>query len=61
MGVFFATTIWFLASFTTPVPYVFCRGQAAGRAFDTGTTWGLAAQNIPVAAVPEVRYGCVVT
>jgi len=40
MGVFYATTIGFLASFTTPAPYVSCLGQAAGRDFDKENTRG---------------------
>jgi hypothetical protein len=40
MGVFYATTIGFLTSFTTPAPYVSCSGQAACRDFDKENTMG---------------------
>jgi len=40
MGVFYATTIGFLASFATPAPYVSCIGQAACRDFDKENTMG---------------------
>jgi hypothetical protein len=40
MGVFYATTIGFLTSFTTPAPYVSCIGQAACRDFDKENTMG---------------------
>jgi len=40
LGVFYATTIRFVASLTTPAPYVSCIGQAAGRAFDKGNAMG---------------------
>jgi hypothetical protein len=40
MGVFYTTTIGFLASFTTPAPYVSCIGQAAFRDFDKENTLG---------------------
>ena len=39
MGVFYATTIGFLASFTTPAPYVLCIGQSDSRDFDKGIPW----------------------
>jgi hypothetical protein len=40
MGVFYATTIRLLPSFTTPAPYVSCIGQAACRVFDKGNVMG---------------------
>jgi len=40
LGVFYATTIGLLPSFTTPAPYVSCIGQAACRAFDKGNVIG---------------------
>jgi hypothetical protein len=40
MGVLYATTIGFLASFTTPAPYVSCIRQAACRDFDKENTMG---------------------
>jgi len=40
MGVFYATTIWLWASFTTLSPYVSCIGQAACSAFDKGNAMG---------------------
>jgi hypothetical protein len=42
MGVFYATTIWQLASVMTPAPYVSCPGQAASRAFEKENTMGSA-------------------
>jgi hypothetical protein len=40
MGVFYATTIWLWASFTTPAPYVSCIGQAARKDFDKVNAMG---------------------
>jgi hypothetical protein len=60
MGVFYATTIGFLASFTTP--YLTYRGSGR-QMIETSTRempWGLAMHNLKVPAVPVALYGCVV-
>jgi len=60
MGIFLRHNHILIDLLTTPAPCVSCPGQAACRAFDTGTTSGLALQNSKAPAVPQVRCGCVV-
>jgi len=59
-GVFYATTIWFFASFTTSIPCVPASGRKLADPSIQVLLWGLALHNIQVTAVPEVRYDCVV-